>query len=173
MGFGKDHRGVILRNTIAQALGTLAQNIAVSAGSIGINEDFRLLKTLAVAGLTGLTAGQGNTLMLGIANGELSIAEISECLAANGPTGPSDRNRIERAERQVHIVGVLERNDPADTVGSFRDVNSGAPMITDKFPWTYTDQDSWQWFVFNPSAAGVTTGASLHLVATHYGVWVI
>ncbi len=173
MGFGKDHKGVILREKQSQALGTLAANTAVLAEGPNIEEDFRVMKSEVYAVVTGLTAAQGAGLLLGMSNGRLTIAEIAECLNMAGPLGPSDRVRTEFAERQCHIIGALRIPDIAETEAVFEDGVTRGQKMVDKFPWTYTDTDGWDFFVWNPSGAGLTTGATMHLQATHFGVWVL
>ncbi len=173
MGFGKDGKGAILRDTVAISAGTLAQGVAVIGGGLGLQEDFRILKTEVVAGIVAMTEGQGQGLLLGIANGDLTIAQIAECLDANGPIGPSDRLQTERTERSCHVVGVLNPSTDNVTAELFKDKHTGAPFIVDKFPWTYSDDDSWQWFVFNPSPSGLTTGATVYINGLHYRVWVV
>jgi len=162
--------GAIIREHQSQALGTLGADVAlIIGGGVTLSEDFRILKSQVSAFVAALTAGEGQGLMLGVANGELSVAEIKECLEADGPTDRNDRELVEKAERQVHIIGMYQA-DGLGTGGIFLG-KQGEPVIEDKFRWTYSDPEGWNFFVYNAGAA-LTTGAALTVVATHYGVWV-
>ncbi len=172
MGFGKDGRGVIIRETIdPTSLGAITTGLAVLFNTLTMQENFRLLKSEVVAGITGGDAGEAEGVILGIANGELSATEVGGCLRSLGPVDRNDRLRQESAERQCHVIGVAVKAGIANTEVIFHDKNSNAPMCVDKFPWTYSDPEGWQFFVYNQGPA-VATGSNLYLQATHYGVWV-
>ncbi len=172
MGFGKDGKGQILTEVIADsALTTLAAKDAVAITSpIVLVDDFRILKSEVVAMVNGLTAGQGRGLVLGIASGDFSAAEIEEALEVNGPTNRGQQIENERAMRNVRILGVADPNDPASTQVVFRDINTNAPMMISKHRWTYSNPSGWDWFVYNLGGS-LTTGATVQLIAKHFGVW--
>ena len=168
MGFGKNNTGAIVREHQTQALGALGADTVIKIGGVSITEDFRILKSIVAAHCTGLTDREGAGLLLGIANGELSVTEIKECLEADGPVDRNDALGSEHAERQAHIVGQLDFQDAI--AGVFKGEMGGSP-ITDKFRWTYSDPEGWDWFIYN-SGPILTTGGSATVVATNYGVWV-
>ncbi len=174
MGFGKSGTGAILRSKEEQALGALGNEAAIGiSGDLVLKEDFRVLKQEIGAVITGLTAGEGFALYFGIANGELSDTEISECILADGPSDRNDRVKQERAERQVKILGKFEPMEPLS--GSTEMVLKGegnSPIVISKFRWTYSDPEGWQHFIFNMDGTGLTTGATVRSVYTTYGVWV-
>ncbi len=175
MGFGKQNTGVIIREDSSQALGALANNTAilVASGNViggNLQEDFRLLKSEILAHVDILTAGEGEGLIFGIANGELSVAEIAEAIQANGPLDRNDRLPQERAERNVKLLGTYDMRDITAVSGKIKGDNGG-PLIVSKHRWTYSNPEAWNFFVFNDGIV-LTTGAQIRLVATHYGVWV-
>ncbi len=173
MGFGKDGKGAIIRELITNgALGSVtAKSVVAFAGPV-LQEDFRILKSEVVALVQGFTTTEGEGLLLGIANGELSAAEIEESIEAAGPLDRNDRVQDERAMRNVKIFGTLRKAGvDGETHGQFENDNGGY-LMTMKHRWTYSNPEGWDWFIYNLSNGTITTGATLQLVATHYGVWV-
>ncbi len=172
MGFGKDGKGVIIRQFVDPvSLGAMATGIAVTFGSLVMEEDFRILKSEVMAGIVGGDAGEAEGVLLGLANGELSTTEIPESLRAQGPVDRNDRLREERAGRQVHSIGVGVKVAVANTEIVFHDKNTNSPMCIDRFPWTYSNPEGWDFFVYNQGPA-IAAGSNIYLQATHYGVWV-
>ncbi len=168
MGFGKDGKGVIITEVRQQALGTLGNVTAITiATPLVMAEDFRMIKTEFSALVTALTGGEGNGLMVGIANGELSVTEIAEAIAANGPLNRNDRGRDERVMRFVKLLGAID--EVGQTSHAFKN-EGGGPMIEETIRWTFSNPEGWQWFIWNHGTA-LTTGSSVRLRAKNYGVW--
>ncbi len=169
MGFGKNNTGVIIRETDSLALTTIGALAAKLFAGLTITEDFRSMKVELSAHVDGLTSGEGAGLTLGIANGELSLTEVGECLNADGPLDRNDRATQERAERfckSFAVVG-LEGTGPARRfIG-----RDGGAWLTVKPNWTFSNPEGWSWFIFNNDPSALTTGATVSLQATHYGVW--
>lgn len=121
-----------------------------------VTEDFRLLKTEGC--IAAPTLVDGDMLIYGIADGELTSAEIMEALVVV----PEDRNDNlgnERAQRPVFPVGEL--------LGTTHRVDHFS--ISQR--WTFGNSESWQWWVYNP-AVNALTDSELILFAKTYGVWV-
>ncbi len=112
----------------------------------------------------GLTAGDGEGLTIGIANGELTVAEIAECLIADGPSDRNDRIKQERAERFVKVFGLLN-----DLQHMFVGEN-GSRQMQVKPRWTFSNPEGWDYFIFNAGSA-LTTGSTAKLLQTSYGLW--
>ncbi len=170
MGFGKQNTGVILRHRGNITLTTLATIAAKKADStLTLTEDFRLIKSMITATLTDFTGGEG-PILLGLADNELSEAEIAECINAAGPLDRNDNLARERAERPVWIIGQFD-GAAADGV-----VNDGQMIDTVKQKsvpsWTFSNPEGFTLFAFNNSAALLTTGAEVRFQSTYYGVWV-
>ncbi len=171
MGFGKGGTGVIIREDSTVTLGTLAGKTGILISSAQIEEDFRMLKSIIAAHIDGLTAGDG-PLSLYQVNGELFLAECEEAIEMDGPVDRNDRLNTERAERYVKLVGWFVpdgQGTSAILVGPGGSV--GAPAEV-KPRWTFSNPEAWDYMIYNESAGNLTTGASVFLKATHYGVWV-
>ncbi len=175
MGFGKDGKGVIITELRSQAIGTLAAATALLIGTkLATVERFRMLKTECNALIFGtIAATEFGGMLLGIADGDLTVAEIEEQIEANGPLGPNDVVLSEQAMRPVFIVGAIDIGPAANnTVIMFRDVQSNAPQIRATPRWTFARTKSWNWFLYN-SGEAPTTGASVRVTAKNFGVWVL
>ncbi len=163
--------GVIWRTIDATALGALAGDAAIIvANDLTPSEDFRALKVETFAEVVSLTAGQGDSLLYGIANGELSAVEIAECLTIDGPDDRNDANGNEKAMRAVWLIGKLVKPAVSAVDGPIIG-REGGPMMTWKKRWTFSNPEGMSWFIFNAGAT-LTTGASCRTQATVYGLWV-
>lgn len=163
MGFGKDHKGVIIRDEATITLGTLAQNVAVAQASpIALTEDFRLVKLAELVINADNFATAGDFVDIGIASGELTVAEIGEALNLSGPLDRNDRLGEERASRPVWILA---------TIGAGSDLpNDGVPMEK-TIRWTFSNPEGFQFFAYNRGPA-LTTGGIIRLGFKAFGVWV-
>lgn len=163
MGFGKDGKGIIIYENERAVLGG-ALNSGIASISIGdvvglLTEDFRLLKVEGAIDIQGLAAGE--MCVVGLADGQLTAAEIQECLAAF-PVNPNDYPAIERSHRPVFLLGYAAgiKNDGHNLVEFEKTIR-----------WTFSNPDGWMFFLFNPGAnhAGALTYI---LLSKAYGVWV-
>ncbi len=163
MGFGKGGTGAIIREDTSIALATLAAKTGILVGSITLGEDFRMLKSIITANIDGLTQSEG-PFELYLVNGALTLAQCEEAIEANGPTDRNDPVNSERVERFVRFVGQFSQDDSS---GVF------AQLVEEIKPrWTFSNPEGWDWMLYNASAGNLTTGASVFLKVTHYGVWV-
>ncbi len=173
MGFGKDGKGIILRETVVLTPGALAAGAVVkhTGGVILQTTSFRILKTEYFVSQQGAFAGEGDEIIVGIANGALTTAQIAEALNADGPDDRNDPDK-EEADRAVWLKGpqIKETQLAADTYGE-PVPNNGMPMSF-SLKWTFTPTEGWDWFAFNPLSGALTTGSVFNITATHYGVWV-
>ncbi len=163
--------GVIIRENQAIGLATLGNETAIKLPTLVLqSSNFRMLKAELQVFITNLTATEGFGLLLGLANNELSVAEIKECLIVDGPLDRNDRVAKERAERYVKIISQLDLGQ-ADTGGVFRG-EYGEPMLIVKPRWTFIAPEGWCWFVYNNTQSVLTTGATVKLQAQVFGLWV-
>lgn len=155
------------------AIGALAADSGVLFPAIAVTEDFRMLKTEIYATATRLTAGSSGELLLGLADAELSLAEVEEALQVNGPLDRNDRLNFERATRPVWIIGMIDGDATAEkgTTAPFRGADGGM-MCSWKKRWTFSAPEGFNLFIYNKSDDAVVDSAIAHAVATHYGVWV-
>lgn len=170
MGFGKDGKGTIILETNIITAGTLADGTALLAdGGITLAEDFRILKSEVFVGINEDIAVGDGPIYFGVANGELSIAEIAEVMVQTGPSNRNDAARSEQALRKVEILAVF---GPANSNSSGAgDQKWKGPIVT-KPRWTYSDPEGWNYFIFNQSGGALVTGNIFRYRAKHYGVWV-
>lgn len=176
-GFGKDGKGAMIREDATLTLTTLDVDTGkvVNGPSADLEQDFRILKSEIHALVIGLTAGEGRALSLYMTEGELTATEAIEAIETNGPVAQADRDIQEHAERWVRLVGVGQPNDIADVQIPFVGAE-GSPIINFKPRWTFSQRPTsgeggWNWMVYNHGPQ-LTTGSSLRMKATHYGVWV-
>ncbi len=164
MGFGKDGKGVIMYNNDTITLGALASHAAVKqTNPLAIEEDFRVLKMRIVGGLDS-TTGEEGPIVLGIADNELSAAEIAECWNAEGPLDRNDNLKDERAHRPVFILCNLEETAFGDGKYVFD--------VEENIRWTFSNTEGFCIFAFNLDGAALTTGGVVRFLAKFYGVWV-
>ncbi len=172
MGFGKDGKGVIIREARTQALGGLANATGIIIGAnLALTDSFRMLKSVGHFHIDGLTAGQAGGLTLWLANGDLSLAEAEAAIELSGPLDRSARTENEIAQRFVKIVGAVIDPDMGDDESTFRDAHTGAPVIITKPRWTFGQTTAWNWIVYNNGEV-ITTGATVRIRTQNFGVWV-
>ncbi len=173
MGFGKDGKGTIIKESVSIVLGALGQqDVVVGAGPV-ITEDFRIIKTEVWGAITGLTSAEADGLYLGIANGDLNAGEIEESLEANGPLFPGQAVEQERAGRLTKMLGQFIPASAANDLSRMLVGPDGGAPVSKTIRWTFgKSQGGWNWFVHNVGTV-LTTGATLRLSAVHYGVWVV
>lgn len=171
MGFGKDGKGVILREDGTTTLGALAADAGLSLAGPTITEDFRMLKSRLFAVLRGIAPGEGAGILLYMCNADLTAAEQEAAVETNGPLDRNDRIQQETAERLVTLIGAVDQVAGADGICTFRDIVTNAPVLTPAMRWTFSNPEGWDYFFYNAGKL-VTTGGSIHVHATHFGVWV-
>ncbi len=170
MGFGKDGKGVIIRDPRTQAIGSLAQQAAIIIGTnLSTLERFRIIKLELWAAVTGLTTGEGTGLLIGIADGDYTLAEIEASLESTGPAGPNDTVISEIVERFVILLGSIDRETGTEAI--FEN-NHGGHMMEKNLRWTFSRTKSWNFFIYNLGAA-LTTGATVIIKPKEFGVWVL
>ncbi len=171
IGFGKDGKGTIIQQQLTITVGALAGGNAISGTPLTMAEDFRVLKTEVYASMEGITAGEADQLLFGMADGELSDNEIAEALSVAGPLARNDNQGDERSHRPVWIIGAVQVKPAIAVKGQFIGENGG-PKMTGNPRWTFSDPSGWAYFVFNYDNSTITTGISVRCHIKSYGVWV-
>ncbi len=170
MGFGKDGKGVIMREFRAQALGALANNSAILLGTkLSTLERFRMIKNEVYCTVDGLTTGEGTGLLFGLADGAFDVTEVEAALENNGPLGPNESDDAEVSERFVMLTGALDRE--TGTTAIFENEQGGHKM-SNTIRWTFARTKSWNYFIYNEGPT-ITTGATARILGKSYGVWVL
>lgn len=146
------------------AIGNLASKDLV--GQVGdynavLQDDFRLMKSEFYISVDAFTSNEG-PIIVGIADGQLTDAEIEECIEAR----PNDRNHNvahEQSQRPVWPLCILD----------YQSVGAKCSWQDEKtLKWTFSDTEAWKYWVYNPSGAALSTGGVVRIFAKHYGVWV-
>ncbi len=174
MGFGKDGKGAIVKEQTSFALAGLAgQGIVIDNSEVLLDNDFRILKSEMTATLRGMTNDEGVGLVLYMTEGDLTAAEIEANIEQNGPQRLGDQILEEVASRWVRRIGTVL--DGVSTERMFRNKYGGA-LLEATPRWTFRRARSstaggWNWAVYNDGVT-ITTGATVNVTGTHYGVWV-
>ncbi len=175
MGFGKDGKGAIIKEKVDFTLGALAGQAPQLANSaVQLDSDFRILKSIVTATLTGLTTGEGNGFLLYLTQGDLAVAEVEANIEQNGPLRMGDRDLMEISERWVRLLGTID-GEAVATERMFHNENDGSFLKINP-RWTFrrgrtATEGGWNWVVYN-NGVTITTGVTCRILATHYGVWV-
>ncbi len=172
MGFGKDGKGVIIRETATVALLTLAANTGISlTGGVGsgLLERFRIIKTefLALIIFGTFVSGDG-PIELYLVDADLTLAEAEAAIEATGPLGPNDRVGAEVAQRWTKAMGAIPFVPENEGPGSLL---NGGMIVEQTIRWTFAPAKGWRWHAQNFGNA-ITTGATIKVRAKHFGVWV-
>ncbi len=170
IGFGKDGKGIITRQSLTVSLGTLAQSTGIIVGTKpAIEVGYRMLKSEVICTISGVTAGELNGLALYLVDGDYSLAEFEASMESNGPLGPNDSVNLELAMRFMKHMGAVVHSDVSTELIM---VNStGGPLLESNPRWTFQRIKSWNWIAYNHGFAP-TTGATLFVKAKNFGVWV-
>ncbi len=169
MGFGKDGKGVIIRETRTTNLLALAQSAAVNIDTkINPLERFRMLRNETYATVVGLTSGEGTGLLYVLADGQYSLAEVEAAIEAVGPLGPNDTPTEDIAERAVWFMGAIDRETGTEAI--FGNEEGGHKLVI-KPRWTFARTKGWNFLVYNLGKV-LTTGSAVHIRSKSFGVWV-
>ncbi len=172
MGFGKDGKGVIIREFRTQALGALAGTTGILIGSkIATLERFRMLKSEIQAVIVAMASLEGVGLALYLVDGEYTLAEFEAAMElVAGPVGPNDRINEELAERFILWAGSVNVGENAVIERQVTNEHGGG-LLSVKPRWTFARTKSWNWILYNHGST-LTTGATVKLYAKDFGVWV-
>lgn len=165
-GFGKDGRGQILYQEVKVAPGACSAGACLLLDNYDITEDFRLIKTqVAMCWAAALTAGEGEGIVLLLYDGELSLAELAECVTAD-PVDRNDNKELEMSHRLCHLLGSFQDHlNDATRARLSRDL----PFEVEP-RWTFSAPEGWSLGIYCQRA--LTTGSTFRFLLKHYGVWV-
>ncbi len=176
MGFGKDGKGAIVKEQTTITLGALAgQDLAAAASAVLLDMDFRILRSDITAVITGATSLEAVGLILYMAQGILSVAEMEANIELNGPVRLGEKIEEEVASRWVRRVGITTGPTVNETERVFKNKHGGA-LLNIEPRWTFrrgrtASEGGWNWGVYNDGVT-LTAGGIVRILATHYGVWV-
>lgn len=151
----------------AVAIGALASQTALKIGndyiSTGMAATF-LTKRIELSVAVAMTGGEG-PLLVGIARGELTVAEIKTALQSANDNGPVDQLEMQAHVHELFWAELIENHtNHVTTIKRTLKLGGGKgiPMLEDV---------GWQWFVYNTSSGALTTGGVISIWARHFGKW--
>ncbi len=147
------------------ALGTLASETALLQNLTILQDDFWAQSADLIWAIHDLTPGQ-DPIAVGLANGDLSVAEVKEALNAS-PVSRSDIVARERARRPIRKVGQFSSQDASS---SSNRLNDGKAIRT-TVKMYMAEGTELNAFAFNQSGAALTTGAIVRVWGDIYGEW--
>ncbi len=160
--FSDNSQAQIIWDDLSLSLSTLANQTAIIIGSkidAAREMGMKILKTEYLAVIEDLHANDnGRTLWLGLAH-DLVGTEIDACLSADLQRR-GDPTLSSQANRPVWMLGLM-----------LRPLTNPRTEGVIKLGWSIPEGTVLNWFLRNDSGAPLTTGATLRIVAKHYGVW--
>lgn len=152
----------VLQVDIGMVLSTLADNTALALAMTALADDFWFVSGDLTWVLRGGSAGEG-PIHVGIANGDLSVAEIKEAITAS-PVSRSDIVEREEAGRPVRKVGSFPGLSTNEAL------NDGKPIRT-KISMYLAEEKELVAYAFNSSGGALTGGQVIEVYGSLYGVW--
>ncbi len=154
-------------------LGALADSDVISVQRGQTNtEDVKLLHCkYSMTFLPSLTDTFEGPITVGWAPGDLTDAEIEECIEAV-PLHDSDYPAIEHSQRPVF---------PLETFSMLIDTTNGlnvgaVPLVKQgefKPRWRIQEETGWRWWAYNHSGSALATGGFVEVFAKWFGVWLV
>ncbi len=145
-------------------LGALGLETAITQALTVLADDFWVQSADLAWTIRLLTSLEG-PVALGLANGDLSVAEIKEAINAS-PVSRSDIIAREQARRPIREVGQVS----ADSDGGVLQLNDGQPVRT-SVKMYLAEGTELNAFAFNQTGVALTTGAIVRIWGTLYGTW--
>lgn len=161
-GFGKDGKGQILYSvgrgsTSAQSL---AAGSVATFGGQAPTEDIRILRM--DGHIVAEVCSSDDVIIVGLADGELTDAEIEECLEAQA-VDANDNVALERSHRPVWVLGRLQPTNEGTV--------QALDFAWDK-RWTFSDGEGWTLWAYNLGATALAAGVLMDYFVKFFGVWV-
>ncbi len=175
MGFGKDGKGVIIKEAATQPLLTLASNTGLflaSGNVVGVllKTRFRHLKVEYSAVISGAAVIDGDgPIDLYLVDGDLTVAEAEQAIEMAGPLSANDVVLAAQAMRWVKYMGQIWFVEQTANAENPHLRDAELQRVT---RWTFGIDKGWRWFAYNTGSGALTTGATIKVTAKHFGVWV-
>ncbi len=159
-----------INETVSITVGALAENDVIGEGSLAATQGGFVTTTDVLCQYSGFTAAEGTGVMLGVASGDLSDAEIEEAIEAQGPFFEGQTPQSERADRMVRFVGNIgpKPNELVPTTVLTSNLFLSFPTRI-KFKEEFANM--LRWFIYNHGTITLTTGATVKLTLLHNVRW--
>lgn len=170
-GFGKDQKGQILWRTASVATLTISPQTVIELDQLleDLTEDFRILKMELYCVIDPVAEedyADGPVLLL-VADGDLTIAEIEECIES-GAIERGDQVELEESHRPVWPLGLMQS-------GQFSDADSAGILTWEgvwKPRWTFTNGNGIRLVSYLLAGNALAGTVNFRYVAKFFGVWV-
>ncbi len=136
------------------AVGALVTKDATSGAIVNASDSKYLLSSVELTYTWELATATEGPLLVGIAAGDYTAAEIEECIEAVGSINLDDKIAQEQSNRLVRQIATLNPDDVT--------ANDGKPIKT-KLNWVVAIGSQPQAFVYNQGAQTITTGSALNI----------
>lgn len=162
-GFGKDGKGQVIYRTSSTgfALGALGAGSGVLSSIFQPTEDFRVLKAEVFVSIDTLDEDDP-ALVVGFCDGELTLAEVEECLEST-VVDANDNVELEESHRPVWPVGI-------PSPGALDTRRTLHATWTPR--WTFGDDEGFDMWVYNLGPNAIAAGAQVVYMIKFWGVWV-
>ncbi len=154
----------VLKVNAILSLGALAAETAIVQALTQLADDFWAQSCDLSWAWDSATAGDG-PIGLGIANGDLSVAEIKEAVNAS-PVSRSDIVNREHARRPIRQVGQL-----FGVAGSSMFMLQDGKQVRTKIAMYMAEGTELNAYVFNLGGVALTTGSAIRIYGNIYGEW--
>ncbi len=124
-----------------------------------------LLSSIVVTWSIDQLTGEEGPLIFGVAHSDYTDTEISEVIGTGGSWDSGNMISQERSKRLVRQIGEFAMPNATGDLS----INDGMPVKT-KLNWQLQSSDTLKMWVFNRSAATLTTGAVLK-ASGHANLW--
>lgn len=164
LGFGKDGKGVIIRERREITVTSLGARTAIFAGTtlIPLTGGFRMIKIEGSVFWRNPTAGE--MFVIGIASLDLTVQQIEDGLENNGPAQRGDIDEEVNSMRPIYTLGHLQAQTETGHL-SFD--------FEKTIRWTFNEGIGYAMFAYNPNTVAVSgNGSTVHVLSKAFGVWV-
>ncbi len=145
------------------ALSTLAANTVIASSPLSaLTEDLYIMSIDSTYVMRDGTAGEG-PLDVGWSHGDYTVAEIGQALDS-GLSGPGTKIEEEQSRRLVRLSGTFH------ALAAEEALNNGTKLRT-KLKFIIEDGQTIDLFVVNRNTSSLTSGTSIEVSGTIFGVW--
>ncbi len=157
------------------ALGTLGARTAIALNTAfnALTATFLMMRVRYLLKLSGSTLGDDGPILIGIAKGNASIAEIGSAMIENNTSGPEDvtQSLTEDTSFSVYQNTVVSMIGESTVEDGHPATKSGWIRFGGKRGIPASEGSGWQLFAFNSGSSALTTGAVVNGLAHTQGVW--
>ncbi len=171
------HRGLVQQAMLVDsvALSTLAARTAIALNTTfnAITATFLMKRVRYLLKIAGSTLGDDGPILVGVAKGDASIAEIGSAMIENNTAGPDDVTQSLTEDTSFTVY----QNSVVSMIGEST-VEDGHPAT--KSRWISVggrngiparEGSGWQLFAFNAGSSALTSGAVVNGLSHIQGVW--